>query len=392
MIAIMLMISPHVQATHDPATGHYAHSDYYFQTYADTKAACQASLSGWPTASCGAGTGFASCIGHVGDGFLNTKTGDQFLHCTCPPHASGTPCACDAGYVFDAARTSCVAQNTVTLQTLLPDVEPSGTTNVYADTSRTVYALVTDKQTELPKIGVQVKFSVDVIAGTGGHDHHDALRPKGKQLDCRDNTTEVESTVCITQLDGKATVTFKAPGVSGTHTINAECVNPVCAGPVSGDINVKVPGLAPIPVSPFYSMQLPNRDTNHPNTFFLMKTSSRKLEDIATLYYSYTYYQSKQGVIPDFVLNDASLEWGGVLDCFLTCNSAQYPSTPWHKHHLEHRRGSVVDVKANGVAGSIVYEKKFREVALGEGVDIGNPHGSSSGRHFHLRLNNGAKE
>jgi hypothetical protein len=109
-----------------------------------------------------------------------------------------------------------------------------------------------------------------VVAGPGVHDHHDALRPKGKQLDCRDNTTEVESTVCITQLDGKATVTFKAPGVSGTHTINAECVNPVCAGPVSGDINVKVPGLAPIPVSPF-SMQY--RTRHQPQHVLLMKTS-----------------------------------------------------------------------------------------------------------------------
>ncbi|OGT01187.1 MAG: hypothetical protein A2Z65_10765 [Gallionellales bacterium RIFCSPLOWO2_02_58_13] len=99
-------------------------------------------------------------------------------------------------------------------------MEPSGTTNVYADTSRAVYALVTDKQTELPQIGVQVKFSVDVIAGTGGHDHHDALRPKGKLLDCRSGS-EVETTVFTTQLDGKATVTFSVPQVSGTHNITA---------------------------------------------------------------------------------------------------------------------------------------------------------------------------
>lgn len=109
-------------------------------------------------------------------------------------------------------------------------------------------------------------------------------------------------------------------------------------------------------------------------------------------YYLDTYLQSKQGVIPDFVLNDASLKWGGVLDCFLTCNTDKYPSTPWHKHHAEHRRGSVVDVKANGTPGSIVYEDKFREAALYKGVDIGNLHGSGSSLHYHLRLNNNARE
>ena len=187
--------------------------------------------------------------------------------------------------------------------------QPSGTTNVYADTSRAVYALVTDKQTELPQIGVQVKFSVDVIAGTGGHDHHDALRPKGTLLDCRDNTTEVESTVCITQLDGKATVTFKAPIVSGTHTITAECVSPACTGPASGDINVKVDGLESIPISPFYNMQLPNRDTNHPKTHFLMKAPQKKLETIAILYMLKTLYMRKQSAPPDITLNDASDEF-----------------------------------------------------------------------------------
>jgi len=266
--------------------------------------------------------------------------------------------------------------------------QPSGTTNVYADTSRAVYALVTDKQTELPQIGVQVKFSVDVIAGTGGHDHHDALRPKGTLLDCRDNTTEVESTVCITQLDGKATVTFKAPIVSGTHTITAECVSPACTGPASGDINVKVDGLESIPISPFYNMQLPNRDTNHPKTHFLMKAPQKKLETIAILYMLKTLYMRKQSAPPDITLNDASLEWGGVLDCFLTCNSDQYPSTPWHKHHIEHRRGSVVDIKANGSTGSIAHEKDFRAAAKKIGIALGVPHGSGSGRHYHLRLNN----
>ena len=44
---------------------------------------------------------------------------------TCPAHASGTPCACDAGYVFDASRTSCVSTCPVaSLKPLDPAVQP----------------------------------------------------------------------------------------------------------------------------------------------------------------------------------------------------------------------------------------------------------------------------
>ena len=216
-------------------------------------------------------------------------------------------------------------------------MEPSGTTNVYADTSRAVYALVTDKQTELPQIGVQVKFSVDVIAGTGGHDHHDALRPKGTLLDCRDNTTEVESTVCITQLDGKATVTFKAPIVSGTHTIPAECVSPACTGPASGDINVKVDGLWPIPA---YSQWYALRDSKgevigafkdkHSDNHYLTGAAIVKLKTLANV-----YAQINNG--QPLYLNDASLIWGGLFDV---------GNTSWKPPHAGHRRGTGLDIRA----------------------------------------------
>ena len=86
-------------------------------------------------------------------------------------------------------------------------------------------------------------------------------------------------------------------------------------------------------------------------------------------------------------LNDASLKWGGVLDCFLTCGKSE----PWGPSHIEHRRGSVVDIKANGQPGSIVYEEEFITEARRQRVDPGIPHGSGSGRHYHVRLN-GVKE
>jgi hypothetical protein len=228
MIAIML-ISPHVQATHDPATGHYAHADYYFQTYADAQAACQASLSAWPPATCGAGTGFAKCIGHVGDGFLNTRSGDQFLHCTvtsqtCPLHASGSPCVCDAGYKFDVSGTSCVEQYTISLQIPPPaEVMPSAT--------KSAYALVT-RSDGSAKSGTQVVLSLTVVPELLGQ------LPSTYTGTLSANTVSIGSTIYSgeTGTDGRLNFVFRAPTRGGIHTIAAGCVG--CSNDETGTIKV----------------------------------------------------------------------------------------------------------------------------------------------------------
>ena len=248
------------------------------------------------------------------------------------------------------------------------------------------------KQPAQPAPNVEVTITTDVTENSGGHNHNND-RPKGKLAIPSDPIKDGKETITgKTDSKGVYSFVFGAEEASGTHTITATCKG--CSNnPQTAPVNVKVDGLQPIPATPFmYSMQLPNRDTNHPATFYLTKASIGKLRTVALYYYMATFKKKKKGVTPDFVLNDASLEWGGVLDCYLTCNSAQYPSTPWHKHHIEHRRGSVVDVKANGLPGSIVYDRDFRYWATYFRVGVGDLHGSGSSLHYHLRLNNGAKE
>ena len=269
-------------------------------------------------------------------------------------------------YLYNSAKQLCERTVPDTLTITL-----SGGTTTEPSTSLPFKAIVTD-QAGLPA-DAQVSLSVDVVAYTGGHEH-DANRPKGKLSRPSGNTTS-----------GVLEFDFIAEQVAGTHTITAKCDR--CDNTTTASVDVKVAGLVPLLGSPFYTLQLPNRDTNHPNAHFLLPTALSKLEMIASLYYSYTYYQSKNGVIPDFVLNDAHLKWGGVLDCFLTCANSQ----AWGPAHIEHQRGSVVDIKANGEPGSIVYENDFRNMAGKVGVDIGKVHGKGSGRHYHVRLN-GVKE
>ena len=223
---------------HDPATGNYAHSDYYFQTYADTKAACQASLSGWPTATCGAGTGFAKCVGKVGDGFLNTKTGDQFLHCTavCPVHSHGTPpsCVCDTGYVFDAAGNCVLEQYTISLQ-IPPPAE------VAAGASKSAYAEVT-KSDGTVKSGVQVSLALTVVPELQGQLPITYTGSLSGYVGAIGTTTYSGSTGA----DGKLSFVFTAPVAGGMHTITATCTNPSCTNQATGTI--KVPGCSVDPL------------------------------------------------------------------------------------------------------------------------------------------------
>lgn len=281
---------------------------------------------------------------------------------SCPAHAtgSGTTCICDTGYRPDPSATFC-----------LPDklfIRLEGGKTTEPATSLPFKAIVTDYAGKPAAAGVTL--SVEVEPRTGGHDHHDPNRPKGSVPGSG-----------ATGADGVWDFAFTATEVAGTHTITAKCDR--CDSPATARVDVKVEGLVPISGSPLYSLQLPNRDTNHPNAHFLTPSSLSKLEMVASLYYSYTYYKSKNGVIPDLVLNDASLEWGGVLDCFLTCANSQ----PWGPAHKEHRRGSVVDIKANGEGGSVVYEEEFKNIAKAMKIKIGQPHGTGNGRHYHVRLN-----
>jgi hypothetical protein len=164
---------------------------------------------------------------------------------------------------------------------------------------------------------------------------------------------------------------------------------------LAAHIDVKVDGLAPIPYSVFYRFISPNADTNHPDNHFLKPEASAKLEAIASAYYNATW-GLKDGWMPNVMLNDASLKWGGILDCFLTCTHSKVPSVPWGPSHYEHRRGSVVDIRArlpavndpnNPRADTLLYENEFIFYAKKSGAD---PYLegkiNSNGRHIHLRL------
>jgi hypothetical protein len=315
--------------------------------------------------------------------FVNTSVGAEVLTLggSCPANSDPTPpnCTCKNSYVPDPTQTSCVnnKQYTLSLQTL-SEMEPSDKTT---DDSVTVIATVLDAQTQQPKAGATVSINVDVVANSGGH-NHDAGRHVSPYTGTLDTTTG------ITGSDGTVTFTFTAPEVSGTHTFTATC-DTCTNNPATTQINVKVDGLAPIPASVFYRFISPNADTYHPDNHNLQPAASAQLAAIAKAYYEATYL-FKDGWLPNVMLNDASLNWGGILDCFKTCLNTVPPSVPWGPAHGEHRRGSVVDIRArlpavndpnNPQADTLLYAQEFIKAAKKKGAD---PY--LEGSHYHLRL------
>ena len=295
---------------------------------------------------------------------------------TCQTLPSSYP---DIPYDYDIPNKRCQRvipqpeQYTLTLNAPAGDIEPSG--------AKTMSVRVVNSATQAPKADAKVRVTLEVQSGSGGHGHHDATRLKGTLTGCAPAGNGLYD--CTTGSDGYAGFAFKADQVSGTHTVKAECTNLACtndSNPNPENVNVKVAGLKPIPASGLYALYeadgsvigaVPGR---HPSNHYLTPTAANKLLVIAI---NYHHLYPKDPVLH---VNDASLMWGGVFDL----------DADWDIPHEEHRRGSVVDIRANLNTGAIPAAnfQSFIQSAKDRGVDarIHNP--GETSQHFHVRLLN----
>jgi hypothetical protein len=326
------------------------------------------------------------CISATG-----SSPGDTFIKYSCPVNSTGSggSCTCNDPYVPDSTGTSCVLeQYTISEpqdQTQLPDVEPGS--------SREVTARVTS-QTGQPKEGAVVRFHLDVDPTSGGHDHGETgghnktyeRRPRGTIVGSNCVPESGDATLdtydCTTGLEGYVSFNFNAPDASGTHTFTATCVSQGCSGSRTAKVNVKVDGLWPIPDSAYYALtedgssKVIGSTADHTSNHYLTNAAALKLWRLASDFYD---YQIRNGVTSPTLLhlNDASLKWGGVFDI----------DADWVPDHEEHRRGTVIDVRANSKPGAIPpeYFAAFMDMSVNLKVD---PHfeGGSTNQHFHLRL------
>ncbi|MDH2918653.1 MAG: hypothetical protein PXX73_05615, partial [Sideroxydans sp.] len=228
-------------------------------------------------------------------------------------------------------------QFNLTLNSASGDIEPSGT--------KALSVQVVNSVTHAPKADAKVRVTLDVQSGSGGHEHHDASRPKGSLTGCAPAGNGVYE--CITGADGLANFNFNASIVSGTHSVNAACSNLTCVNqPSPVTVDVKVAGLLPIPASQFYSLTEPiggggfksvGASDSHHNNHYLTATASNELWRITAQYHFEQRFKLAGNIAPPvWYLNDASLAWGGVFDI----------KNNWSKPHVEHRRGGSIDVRA----------------------------------------------
>lgn len=324
----------------------------------------------------------------------------------CPAHSSGTypSCICDTGYV--PSGNQCVPEPyTLELDVPSGSIEPTNTASGNAKTSKLLTARVTGQQSGQPEYGVAVRLTVDVDVTSGGHDHGEnvAIRPRGTltgNAGC--NPPEPAALCAITSTDpnGYASFTFTAPEVSGTHTVAASCNR--CSNPGTKPFDVKVEGLSQIPGSQFYSLTeedgsvIGARPGWHTDNHNLTPAAATVLWRLAVSYAIEQRFKLRDPVTGKFTipppvlhLNDASLPWGGVYDiCARPGACPDLGVVSWQSPHAEHKRGTVVDVRANGAFGSIPNSNKakFMRLLQGRGVPYLHESIDTSNEHFHLRL------
>lgn len=259
------------------------------------------------------------------------------------------------------------------------EIRPNGTGG---NSSAELTARVTQGTT--PKAGVAVQFTTEVTANSGGHDHHDASRPKGA----------LAPTTGTTDANGEIKFQFTATQIAGTHSITASCNN--CANKTATEkVIVKVPDLVNIFAVPYRDAQwaIPGigQDARHTDNHYLTVAAATRMLDISRK------FQKIWPTAPKLRLNDASLVWGGKLDI---------PGT-WQQNpraHAEHRVGDNIDIRANTAPGAVpadIRDAVFRwlrrtgrpedNVPIDFLIESVNPlHEGigSTNEHFHLRLGN----
>ena len=276
-------------------------------------------------------TGPFRTIGSSNSGFWNPHDGSN---------AIGAPPPLPV-YLFDVFDTSVLSQLTISGPT---ETRPAGTGG---DSTITLTAKATSGGS--PKPGATISFAVEVTPNSGGHEHHDINRPKGK-LSAVQGTTDA---------NGEVKLTFTAPEVAGIHTIKATCAT--CSNsPAAKEIKVEIPDLIQIPADtqtpPRYV--LVGQTSGHRKNHFVSEGSWKALKLVVDTFLALGWGQVG--------INDASLEWGGMFDIegkwlkpYMN-NKGKWVTGG----HAEHRNGEQVDISfARPASVSMQLRKKaYREV------------------------------
>lgn len=273
--------------------------------------------------------------------------------------------------------------------TVLTSAEPGS--------SAALVAKVYDQNNQrVPNVGIELKL--EAVNQSGGHHHGDdtAVARTGSLATTTGGAIVTDNGKTLTGNTGTNGLQFQyhAPVVSGDIDINAtRCTDGKnCTQEGARRVWVGIKGLEPIvpasdPASgPLYV--LIGQDGYHPNNHYMRPDALGRLQHLAAL-----YRQRFPNDAP-LHLNDASLERGGLFDIyynFTDANGIQHERNAegwWKPPHEEHRRGTVVDVRANTAAGAVPFRNHqvLMQLARGFGADAKLHSPGTNNQHFHVRL------
>lgn len=125
------------------------------------------------------------------------------------------------------------------------------------------------------------------------------------------------------------------------------------------------------------------QDDYHPKNHYLKPEAIGRLQQLAYL------YRRRFPNDPPLHLNDAGPERGGLFDIYWENPQKGTKRTVWWTPpHHEHRRRTVIDIRANDAPGAIPVRNwtSFLEIASRLGIEAAIHSPGTSNQHYHLRL------
>ncbi len=189
---------------------------------------------------------------------------------------------------------------------------------------------------------VVVQLQANAIPNTGGHHHGDnSVTLRTGTLASADSSANLSQNAQVLSGNTGSTglvFTYNARPVGGDNTIAATCIdNHRCTQQGPMQVGVGIKGLQPLGLNVYILIPNATKDPGHPDNHYLTPIAAGVVAVFANLYHA---------AYPDLSLlqlNDASLERGGIFDL----------GHNWKRPHEQHCRGTVVDIRANGVDGAL---------------------------------------
>jgi hypothetical protein len=199
-----------------------------------------------------------------------------------------------------------------------------------------------------PVAGAVALLTVEPVDSSGGHHHDAGSRPKGTFFPAgaseqeRQTKSRVQDHLEVTlDANGQGSAVYRTSGLSGLEVVKASVTQDGSTKVGKDTIQIRWPGLEAMPRSGttyVFSDQTPATGTRrHGNVNNWVQPALR--DSVLKVFDVYIARKLERHSTDGdrFVITDASLQWGGLLDVDAT--------VPWRNPHKLHRTGQDMDVR-----------------------------------------------